>query len=188
VDPVIDTASELRSLRKTDPAGALVLADESLRRWPDEVEIRNAVSWIYLDCIFSTISSTTEDAEIHRCLALLNVMASWTPSGAYSTSDATAQCAVTVAKSLNGCGRAAQALDALDLLRPEDITDKPSKKFASLRSRWYVERTRSLELLRRWEELIACCDDAFTNSTIGRHSVEKVRLRIEKAKVQFDEA
>ena len=180
------TVSDLRSLRKSDPVQALELAHEAISAWPDDGDVRNAVSWIYLDCIFDKVDRTNVEVQAGRCLDLVRTMTSWTPSGEYSTSDATIQCVEALAKALNQLGRAKQALEALDLVRPADVTDKPSKGHASLRSRWYVERTRSLELLEQWQTLADCCHDAMEHSTIGRHSVEKIRRRLHKAQEHLD--
>jgi len=176
------TVHSLRSLRRSDPPRALALAYAAIAHAPEDPDVRDTVSWIFLDNLYEPFQLPDDERDLPDRVALLHRMASWTPEGPYSSSNAAVPCVLSLAFNLNRAKRPGDALEMLDLLRVADITDKPSRKFPSLRSRWYVIRTRALNDLERWSELESCCIDALNNSTIGRNSVASVRNRLERAR------
>jgi hypothetical protein len=182
----INSASEasglLRSMRKTNPVESKTFAESALDRWPDDVGVRDAVSWIRLDHCFSTIGPETSETQLRPSIEMLATMAMWSPTGPYRTSDATVNCVIEFARNLNKISQPVVALEVLSLLRVSDITDKPAKRFASLRSRWFLEQSRSLELLEQWNLVIETCEEGIRVSTFGRHSAEKIRLRLAAAR------
>ena len=166
-DSAWDESSHLRSLRKSNPTLAYQRALVALENWPTDSSVQQSASWIIFDNVFSVLDDNSSDDEFRNAFTMLKLMASWTPNGEYSPYDATVQCGVKLASVLNDRKKSVRALQVLELLRPNDVSDKPSKEYSSLRSRWYMQHTKSLELLERWNELIESCKAALQNSQLG---------------------
>jgi tetratricopeptide (TPR) repeat protein len=166
-DSAWDESSNLRSLRKSNPTLAHQRALVALESWPTDSSVQQSASWIIYDNVFSVLDDNSSDDEFRNAFTKFKLMVSWTPNGEYSPYDATVQCGVKLASVLNECRKPVRALQVLELLRPNDVSDKPSKQYPSLRSRWYMQYTKSLELLERWTELVESCKAALRNSELG---------------------
>lgn len=162
-----DESSNLRLLRKSNPTLAYQRALAALEDWPKDSSVQQSASWIIYDNVFGNLDEKSADEQFRIAFETLKQMVSWTPIGDYSPYDGTVQCGVKLASVLNDHKKPVRALQVLELLRPNNVSDKPSKQFPSLRSRWYMQYTKSLEMLDRWDALIESCEAALQKSELG---------------------
>jgi len=73
---------------------------------------------------------------------------------------------------------------ALDLLQQIDfsrISDQPSGGFPADRDRWFMQKTKALEALEDWHELMIVCTEARTQTCIETKNQKWIRLRLAEA-------
>ena len=155
---------------------AIELGEAALEQQPEFAPLASAFGWAFYRRDLSDLDDQKDLPTRQRAKAALDRIAELCGRDPYGKYSPWPNAALKLAEVLSKRWPTA-SLDVLTALDPERLVGEKEGDFEAPRVRWVMIRTKALEAAGLWRELLAACDAALEDASLGNNNGHWVALR-----------